>query len=516
MAGTVKSGTAHFSITGAAFVGLVQSRMLDDEPGAAYRLATSIGTGNPAVDATIPGIAIRVCDGVAALEGDEHGMDVVDRDYPEYRRQLAWLFAGRIKLHGRWYQPVAYVSDVGPMDLTNNHNKSTTTWNTGGINNRGWHYCDKDEIVADHVAFKDKTRFGMEREVIFRQCGERPHWHQPPLDTRAALEEYLAAGRGLEERGHSKRYGIDPESWPSGYPGRAWMREPEPPAGGLARFHGTVPNAAMERRLASAPPFDRRAPKLTEEEEEARDAEIEASRLRRVADLRELILARAGDDLVELAWEAKGDVPAGKAMIPRAPFVIWCFARLKWFHALLPEWQPISPPGMKIWAMDDPIHTDWVIGGGFDPQDRDLYWGAKSEAAERLRSRLQDEFDERKRAENEAVTTLVTGPKVVGTVILGLPGVTPAPGLVVIVPSLHSRYLWAVTGAAAVITEAGGEVAHLAQVARERAVPVVRAERALERWGEGDVVEVDPEARTVRVVRYRLNQPGGNDADSGE
>lgn len=488
MARAVRSGTAHFSITGEAFVGLVQSRMLDDEPGAAYRLATSIGTGDPATDATIPGIAIRVCDGVAALEGDEHGMDVVDRDYPEYRRQLAWLHAGRIRLHGRLYQPVAYVSDVGPMDLKNDHNKNTTTRSTGGIDNRGWHYCGKDEIVADHVEHKG-------RDVIFRQCGERPHWHQPPLDARAALEEYLAAGRRLEERSHSRKYGIDPEKWPEGYPGRAWMREPEPPAGGPARFRGTVPNKAMERKL---------------------EAEAEASRLRRVADLRELILARAGDDLVELAWDAKDDVPAGKAMIPRAPFVVWCFARLKWFERWLPKWDPISPPGMKIWAMDDPIHTDWVIGGGFDPQDRDLYWGAKSEAAERLRSELQDEFDARERAEDEAVTTLVTGPKVVGTVARGLPGVTPAPGLVVIVPSLHSRYLWAVTGAAAVITEVGGEVAHLAQVARERAVPVVRAERALERWGEGDVVEVDPEARTVHVVRRAIRQPGEGDADSGE
>jgi phosphohistidine swiveling domain-containing protein len=214
-----------------------------------------------------------------------------------------------------------------------------------------------------------------------------------------------------------------------------------------------------------------------------------------------MILRQAGNDLIELAWEAKGDVPAGKAMIPRAPFLIWSFARLKWFKRLLPEWKPISPPGMKIWMMDDPVHTDWVIGGGFDPQDRDLYWGTKGAAAEALRSRLQDELDERERAEDEAVTTLVTGPKVTGVVTHGRSGVTPAPGLVVVIPNLHTRYLWAVQGAAAVIAEEGGEVAHLVQVARERAVPVVRAERALERWGEGDVVEVDPEARTVRIRR---------------
>lgn len=97
----------------------------------------------------------------------------------------------------------------------------------------------------------------------------------------------------------------------------------------------------------------------------------------------------------------------------------------------------------------------------------------------------------------------MTGPKTTGVVTHGRPGVTPAPGLVVVIPSLHSGYLWAVTGAAAVITEAGGEVAHLAQIARDQVVPVVRAERALERWSEGDVVEVDPEARTVRLISRR-------------
>ena len=136
------------------------------------------------------------------------------------------------------------------------------------------------------------------------------------------------------------------------------------------------------------------------------------------------------------------------------------------------------------------------MSGGFDPHDRDLYFGGtKCEAAERLRSRLQDEFDERERVEAEKVTTLVTGAKVTGVVVHGVPGKTPAPGLVVVIPNLHSRYLWAVTGAAVVISEKGGGVAHLVQVSREQSIPVVRAERARERWGEGDVVEVDPEGK---------------------
>jgi phosphohistidine swiveling domain-containing protein len=462
----VTTGVAHFRITGQAFTRLVQDRMLDDAPDAAYRLATSIRSGDPAVDDTIPKIAQRLCDGEAALEGDERSMRVVSKAHRKYRTRITWLHAGRIRLSNKWYQPVAYVHDVGPMDLNNDHGVPTYTPSGGrGIKNRGWHYCGKDEIVVDHVSYKDPESPRLKREVIFRACVERPHWHQPPTSPQAALEEYLAAGRTLEKRGHSTSYGRDPERWPSGYPGQSRQRK-----------------------------------KLEEQERNAREKAEEDSRLRRVADLRALILAQAGDDLIELAWEARGEVPAGKAMVPRAPFVLWAFARLKWYARLLPEWKTISPGGMKM-AMDDPNHTDWVIGGGFDPLDRDLYWGgAKAEAADCLRSRLQDEFDTRERLQNEPVTTLVTGAKVTGVVVHGLPGKTPGPGLVVVIPNLHSRYLWAVHGAAAVITEEGGEVAHLAQVAREQAVPVVRAERARERWSEGDVVEVDPETRTVRRV----------------
>jgi phosphohistidine swiveling domain-containing protein len=476
----VTTGAAHFRITGAAFGRLVRDRMLDDAPDAAYRLAVSIHSGDPAVDDTIPKIAQRLCDGKASLHGNERSMRVVDCEHKGYRKKLAWLLAGRIRLQDRWWQPVAYVADVGPMDLKNDHGIPTHSRNDGrGIRNRGWHYCGKDEIVVEHAEFKDPRNFGLACDVIFRACVERPHWHQPPLTPQAALEEYLAAGRRLERRGHTASYGTDPERWPSGYPGRAWAREPEPPGGGPARYRGTVPNEAMERKT-------------------------EESRLRRVADLRRLVLEQAGDDLIELAWEARSEVPAGKAMIPRAPFLLWAFSRLRWYQRFMPEWRTVCPGGMKM-AMDDPNHTDWVVGGGFDPQDRDLYWGgAKAEAADRLRAELQDALETRQRAEDEAVVTLITGAKVTAPVVHGKPGVTPSPGLVVVVPNLHSRYLWTVQGAAAVITEEGGEVAHLAQVAREQALPVVRAEGALSRWFEGDVVEVDPEARTVRVISRAL------------
>ena len=555
-AAKMRRGESSFRITGESFTHRVQQFMLDDDPGRAYRLATGIGSDDPAEDATVERIARRLCEGEIALEGDESGMDVVERDHPEYRRRIAWLFAGRIRIQGTWYQPIAYVEDVGPMDLTNDHGVVVRKNGNRGFVGRAWHYAGKDEIVADDVIFHEGS-MRLEREVIFQRCEERPAWQTPPRTTQLALEEFLAAGRWLEKRGHVRLYGTAgwPEDWLNRWPNRLPPIEPGPPGDGpptylrdearrreakreadevrrmtdadrsvaikVGLIHepqpSSSPQSVDEARYAMIPdiriaaqaaeeidPVGAREAKRREQEREERlreerQREEEMSRQRRLADLRGAILAQAGDDLIEFTWPAEGEVPAGSVMIPRAPFLIWSFSRLPYYRHVLPAWKTICPTGMKM-NLDDPNHTDWIVGGGLDPEDRDLYWGAKADAAMDLRSRLQDEFDARERALDEAVTVLVAGPRALATVVHGQPGMTPPPGHVVVLPDLRTRYLWSVQGAAAVISEVGGEVAHLVQISREGGVPVLRAEGALSRWPEGTLVEVDSEERTVRRV----------------
>jgi phosphohistidine swiveling domain-containing protein len=182
-------------------------------------------------------------------------------------------------------------------------------------------------------------------------------------------------------------------------------------------------------------------------------------------------------------------------MIPRAPFMHWAFARMKMYANQLPPWTPISPVGMKM-QLDDPHHTDWVIAAGFDPQDRRIYRsgnGSFNDAAMNLAHELQDKFD----APSD-VHVLVDGPHASGTVHHGKKKQPSPDGAIVVLPNLHPDYLEAIVDAAGVITEEGGAVAHLAQVGRERNLPIVRIAGAIERFNPGDEVSIDTATRTVR------------------
>lgn len=463
--------TAHFTITGAALTSLVRARMLDDAPGAAFRLAGSLISDDPLEQHRVPSLAIRLCNGTAKMIGNESDMRLVDDNSVSarrYRQALAWFHAGRIRVGTKWYQPIAYVEDVGREDV--------------GDSPREKHYCGTDEIVLEQAEFPDPKFLSIKRGVIFQLCGERPHWHEVPRGPQEALEEFLAAGRCLEPRGNSRSYPT---------------REPQ------------------SKRFARGPNTYAGTEKIEDREarEDAEHAAAEAARLARVAELRVTILAQAGDDLIELRWPdgmtkyddpPKVHIAAGSAMVPRAPFVIWAFAKLSYLKMQMPEWKTISPSGMKM-PLDDSNHTDWVIGAGFDPHDRELYYGgAYGTAAEELRSRLQDEHDDRRRAAEEAVTTLVAGPTVTGVVVHGRRNKASPPGSIVVLPDLRPAWLLAVRDAAAVITQEGGEVAHLAQVGRERGLPIVRRPDALEQFREGDTVEVNSEARTARGVRRHV------------
>ncbi len=472
--------TLHFKIDGADLTRLARERMLDDAPGSAWRIATSL-IGDGVADA-----AIKILQGTAKLVGNESAMSVKpdsSEKAKKYRERLAWLFAGRIRVRDTWYRPVAYVSDMGPKDMTNDHGRPIfrvqhTEKSAGGYLNREWHYVGKDETVLDNACYLDG---GVEREVIFRQCGERPHWEHGPLTPQLAVQEFLDAGRTLEERSHTKLYGSTSAEW--------W---------GDGDDDDVMPVAkALSMRVNRAPRTEKE--RNQEREDAATETRREEARKAELARLRVKILAQAGTDLIELKWDKHVGyedqilAPAGSAMIPRAPFLNWAFKRMLRFNAVLPEWQPVCPSGMKM-PLDDPYHTDWVVAAGFDPEDRALYSGPINDAAMQLASDMQDKFD------RPAVHVLVDGRIAHGVIVHGRAN-TPLPntafGSIVVLPNLHPKYLAAVEHAAAVITQAGGATAHLAQVGRERALPIVLIPDALALFPVGESVTVDTAERSV-------------------
>lgn len=521
----------HFQISGDTFTQFARRRLLEDAPGHAWRFASCLGSDDSSQDASIADIALAILCGTKRLAGDETGMDVVDED-PEVTRQyqadVSALYAGRIRVRGQWYKPVAYVSNMGPRDMRNDHNKPVERRFGRGYTNRAWHYCDKDEIVIDEVFYKDPTDFYLQREVIFRLCGERPHWQDVPLNGQAALQEFLDAGGSLEERSHTKRYGVTAEEIWEGAPIQKPVdsSETERERRGRQQLGARVQHEKDEIKRGSVDAMNFRlnaelqlARELEEQKSEetdeldlawngSKDATRETQRQAHLADLRQKILAQAGDDLIELKWEAqysedsdetsterKVRFPAGRVMLPRAPFLHWAFGRMKIFAAHLPSWQVVSPMNMKM-TNDNPYHTDWVIGAGLDPENYRLiyYPGPIAEAALTLASKLQDQFH------RPGVHVLVDGPHALGFVEHGKPNLPVSEGAIVVLPNLDPKYLVATAHAAAVITEAGGATCHLAQICRDRSLPIVLMPNALTTFAEGNQVVVDTSTRTVEGV----------------
>jgi len=559
----VREHVTHFQMSGADFTRIARERLLEDAPGHAWRIASCLGNDDgPDREAGVAEIALGILNGTKKLVGNERGMKVVKEHAKvteKYLKDVHFIYAGRIRIYDRWYHPVAYVSDMGPRDMRNDHHKPIFRQGSGimkGYANRAWHYCGKDEIVVDNATYKDPDSFDMAREVIFRICGERPHWQDVPLTPQAALDQFLVAGHGLEERSHSKWYGEtsdaernkreraalkkgdvgpmnarlnaeldlaealdeddrpevqalrdDPQkgqraeiikrAWEAG-PGVGVMAEmlDEHDPAALLRLQATTPEEQEAERLRHEYTLAQEI-KDTGAREDAEDQiehEREALRLRRLAQLRVAILEQANGDLLDLAWPATERTEAGAVKVPRAPFLHWAFARMKMFESQLPPWKPMSPIGLKM-LNDDPFHTDWVIGAGLDPEDRSLlyYPSPIADAAMQLSHDLQDKFDE-----PSDVHVLVDGPYASGTVHHGRKKKPCPDGAIVVLPNLHPDYLEAIVDAAAVITEEGGAVAHLAQVGRERNLPIVRIAGALDRFSEGETVSVDTATRTVR------------------
>lgn len=565
---------AHFRIDGADLTRIIRERLYEDAPGHAWRIATSLGSNDPNNrEKGVADAALGILNGTRKLVGNESDMRVLKERAnvtAKHMERVREIYAGRIRIRDKWYRPIAYVTNCGPRDMRNDHGVPVRRIGPNkGYSNRAWHYAGRDEIVAEYTGYPDPTTPAIKREVIFRTCGERPHWMDVPLTPQAALDEWLATGHGLEERSHTKWYGDDvPRHWSDTSDGfdsfdseavDRVVREREalkrgdvgpmnarinaelelaqeldeddrpevqqlrddPQRGIVAKARAVGPGVGVMAELlaehdpaalasiAPATTLEQELERLRDEErlaqeivdegdreaaEEAIDREREALRLKRIAQLREMILKQAGSDLLDLSWEATDRVPAGSVKVPRAPFLHWAFARMKMFEAQLPPWQTVSPIGLKM-MNDDPFHTDWVIGAGLDPDDRSLlyYPGPVGDAAMKLSHELQDKFDE-----PSDVHVLVDGPYASGTVYHGKKKKPSPDGAIVVLPNLHPDYLEAIADAAAVITEEGGAVAHLAQVGRERNLPIVRIAGALERFDEGIEVSVTTATRTVR------------------
>jgi phosphohistidine swiveling domain-containing protein len=460
----MKTETMCFVVYGADFTRMARERLLEDDPGHAWRIASCI-MGDEGAER----VAIEILQGKTRLTGDSSsGMTpeietAVVREAHE--NALAWLYAGRIRINGLWYRPIAHVTDCGPNDMKNDHGRVVrppSSGKFGGYINRPWHYARPKEIVPDETP-----------DIIFEPCGELPHWMQPTLSPAVAVEAWRAVGRTLEERSHSLWYSFSE-------PVTDEARDAAVEAEELAAAWGT-PAQRDARRDAEYAEQDRR-------------------KAERRAAWRSAILEQAKGDLIKLTWPATGKHPAGEAMIPRTPFVRWVverYPRLR--HLGAPTWNNVCPWGMKL-QNDSSDHSDWMIGGGlFDALDDGYLQHPSYDAAISLMSEMLEELGQRI---NDGILILSPGHcSITSRVVHGKLN-TPSPiGSIVVLPDLRPAYLAAIKDAAAVLTEAGGAASHLANVGRDCALPMLLVPDALRRFAAGARITVDAENGGVDLAR---------------
>jgi hypothetical protein len=373
-----------------------------------------------------------------------------------------------VRVGRRWWRPRAWVSDVGQEDARYARRKTDlgcpsdraarVLWSKARIE----HYAGPEERVFDvgKARLRKDESTGLRPRpgfVIFEPVGEPPSWWPVTMTPEKALEAFLAAGRRLDEESHSRRY--PPEEREER---RSVKRSAEP-----------TPAEAAE---------DRRRREEVEAEEEAREQVRERAFADECAAVADGVRAQAGDDTFLLETE-----DGRRWSVPRAPFEQWALGRTNLRHLAAP-WTTVSRSGMKL-PLDDPNHTDWMLGSGIGVS-REMYLDeAVRRAAGEARSSLQ------RRLARWPATVVVDAGEVVGVV----------GEEILVVPDMRPEHHEAMCAARAVVAGVGGVGAHLAQLGVEQNKTAMVVPDAVARYPKGTTLRLVPaEGRVVVGVRETL------------
>ncbi|APU88935.1 hypothetical protein Rctr197k_130 [Virus Rctr197k] len=448
---TATTHIAHMVIEGEGLVQIARDLLLSEKPAQAWRLLAQglIGEANTGA------LAEAILDGKKTLIGDSAtGIKAADEDpnaVVDYLKTVRYIYGGRIQLDRVWHRPKAYVSMYGPEDIAGDFEipvlADFSVVRHFNIK-RTSYYARRGEIVVEVLKHPDHPTNIRGRLLLFEPCGELPHWWHPPSTPGDAVRDFLAAGRTLEER-HCE------------------IQTPKP-----ARLTKTKPARLTKTQRARE-----------QAEDNAREAAYEAKREAKLEEMRAKIVEQAGGDWFNLAYEADGEIPAGSVRVPRAPFICWALAGTD-LRTLAPEWETVSPIGMKL-MLDNPYHTDWMIGAGLELEAYHSH-PAQTAAAQKM-FELQEQYG------HYECAVLVTGPELEGVVGEDI----------VVMPDLHPSRIDQLILARAVITEKGGALAHLAVVALERSITILRVPDATIRYPKGMRLKIAPSEGKISSVRRR-------------
>ena len=228
--------------------------------------------------------------------------------------------------------------------------------------------------------------------------------------------------------------------------------------------------------------------------------------------IRRKVLKQAAGDMMDLHTADGRKV----ATVPRAPFTVWALNRTSLKH-LAPPWKTVAPPGLKL-QMDEPAHTDWFFGATIyitpDERVRARFphaetldeakelasaWGVKLGRYDFDYNGLLNEASHHEMWElQERLGDFET------PVVVDAGDVTGTVGKeIVVLPDLSPDHVGKITKARGIITQVGGKVAHIAQLALERSITIMRVDDAVTRFPAGTKLTLYPGEGRIRVSMDR-------------
>lgn len=162
---------------------------------------------------------------------------------------------------------------------------------------------------------------------------------------------------------------------------------------------------------------------------------------------------------------------------PKIPF-------LEWKHGIRvsEKWKTVCPKGLKMFG-DNPMHTDFIVGCGFHPKD------AYNDDISNILFRLFEDFNEDRKID---ILNLGTRPTILGDVFIPDSGMKkPNEPYILVLPNLNIKYLDYAREAMAILTEAGGQSAHLVVELLERDIFIGRLSNIVEWCSTKQTVEID-------------------------
>lgn len=474
-------GTVSFSTTGEYLTDYARGLVLSEN----WKGGLSIFTDGP--DGLNHDIAMAILKGEKALGGCSVNGFTLDDDSPanpetaRYLETFAFQNCGLLNIKSRTYRPAYIIEALGSNDYqyaldrlgreakgTPEFTKLRALFYVSTLKQEFHVTVPKAEIRDIQVDLRETTSPN-EMLVIWEERSFTPAWAVTTNDAMSALSSFLDSRSPMTLGADTSLMDL--------------KRDPE------AYYQYLIKKG-----------------NLTEKEQDERDELSDLRYAKEIGEIREAVINRAGpqDSDGWIRLHVSSDNVLGESEhidfykpIPRAPFLYWALQPYDPSKLGLCEpWSPISRSGFKL-QNDDPFHTDWVIGAGYDPEvfyrDDPVNNSSWALRIELCSSMLKFEFSPLSRSTKKSLSGKLRHIK---------PGETIDTGEIGVIECASIKYDAALRSAAkhgtGLICLTGGPLAHIATVGREMDVPILLWDKARD-LRNGSKIYIDLENGTIEL-----------------